>query len=87
MNSYLRLCSTKEVNTLVKEAQRVKYIVNKVRVFSRSFVDSITVLDDEDNALVFKALRANRAAWYVTFSKDYWQDPADASLAGELNQV
>ena len=80
-NTYARILSTKEVNALVKEAKRVKYIVNKVRVFSRHQVDSITVLDDADNALVFKAVRPNRDTWLVTFSKTYWQSPADAALA------
>jgi len=28
-NTYMRVLGTKEVNALVKEAQRVKYIVNK----------------------------------------------------------
>lgn len=80
-NPYMQLLSPKQVNELVKEAKRVKYLVNKVRVFSRSSVDTITVLDDEDNALVFKALRWNRRTWHVTFSKAYWQSPADAARA------
>ena len=80
-NTYQRILSTKEVNVLVKEAKRVKYIVNKVRVFSRSFVDSVAVLDDADNALVFKATRCDRQTWVVIFSKTYWQSPADAALA------
>ena len=83
-NTYTRILSPKEVNALVKEAARVKYIVNKVRVFSRHQVDSITVLDDADNALVFKAVRPNRDTWLVTFSKAYWQDPADAVLAAAI---
>jgi len=80
-NTYTRILSTKAVNDLVKEAKRVKYIVNKVRVFHTSSVDAITVLDNEDNALVFKALRANRDTWIVTYSKAYWQNPEDAGLA------
>lgn len=79
--TYTRILSPKEVNVLVKEATRVKYVVNKVRVFSRHQVDSITVLDNADNALVFKAVRPNRDTWLVTFSKAYWRDPVDAALA------
>ena len=82
-NTYMRLYSTAEVNALVKEAKRVKYLVNKVRVFSRSFVDTITVLDDEDNALVFEALRWDRHNWQVMFSKTYWQSAEDAALAAK----
>jgi hypothetical protein len=80
-NTYTRVLSTKQVNVLAKEAKRVQYIVNKVRVFHTSSVDAITVLDNEDNALVFKALRVNRVTWIVTFSKTYWQSPEDAVLA------
>ena len=80
-NTYTRVLSTKAVNVLAKEAKRVRYIVNKVRVFHTSSVDAITVLDNENNALVFKALRANRDTWIVTFSKAYWQSPEDAVLA------
>jgi len=80
-NTYTRVLSTKQVNVLAKEAKRVQYIVNKVRVFHPSSVDAITVLDNEDNALVFKALRVNRDTWIVTFSKTYWQSPEDAVLA------
>ena len=83
-NTYTRILSPKQVNELVKEAKRVKYIVNKVRIFSRSFVDSITVLDDLDNALVFKAARWDRQTWLVTFSKAYWKDPVDAVLAAAI---
>lgn len=68
-NTYIRLLGTAEVNALVKEAKRVKYIVNESKD-SRSHVE---VLDDEDNALVFKALRWDRRTWQVTFSKTYWQ--------------
>lgn len=80
-NTYTRVLSTKQVNVLAKEAKRVQYIVNKVRVFHSSSVDAITVLDNEDNALVFKALRANRDTWIVTFSKAYWMSPEDASTS------
>ena len=75
-NTYQRILSTKEVNALVKEAKRVKYIVNE----SRDFRSHVEVLDDADNALVFKALRWNRRDWHVTFSKTYWQSSADAAL-------
>jgi len=78
-DTYMRLLSTAEVNALVKEAQRVKYIVNK----SRDFRSHVEVLDDANNALVFKALRWNRRTWHVTFSKTYWQSPADAELAAK----
>ena len=78
-NTYQRVLSTKEVNVLVKEAKRVKYIVNE----SRDFRSHVEVLDDADNALVFKALRWNRRTWHVTFSKAYWQSAADAALAVE----
>ena len=77
-DTYMRVLSTKEVNALVKEAQRVKYIVNK----SRDFRSHVEVLDDENNAMVFKALRWNRLTWHVTFSKTYWQSPADAAIEG-----
>jgi hypothetical protein len=81
MNTYSRVLSTKEVNALTKEAQRVKYIVNKVRVFNPKLIDAITVLDDDNNDLVFKALRWDRHTWCVTFSKTYWQSP-DAAFEG-----
>jgi hypothetical protein len=77
-DTYMRLLSTKEVNALVKEAKRVKYIVNE----SRDFRSHVEVLDDANNALVFKALRWNRRTWHVTFSKTYWQSPADAAIEG-----
>lgn len=74
-NTYMRLLSTAEVNVLVKEAKRVKYIVNE----SRDFRSHVEVLDDANNALVFKALRWNRRTWHVTFSADYWQKEASAN--------
>jgi hypothetical protein len=77
-DTYMRLLSTKEVNALVKEAKRVKYIVNE----SRDFRSHVEVLDDADNDLVCKALRWNRCTWHVTFSKTYWQSPADAAVEG-----
>ena len=76
-NTYMRVLGTKEVNALVKEAKRVKYIVNE----SRDFRSHVEILDDSNNALVFKAFRWNRRTWHVTFSKDYWQSPAVAALA------
>jgi hypothetical protein len=60
---------------MVKEAARVKYIVNK----SRDFRSHVEVLDDDTNDLVFKAVRWDRRTWCVTFSKTYWQAPADVT--------
>ncbi len=78
-NTYTRIYSTQQVNVMVKEATRVKYIVNKVRVLSRRFVDSITVLDNDTNDVVFKAVRCDRQTWCVTLPSTYWQAPADVT--------
>ena len=68
-NTFIKLVRTADLNALVKEARRVKYLVERDDI-------SVTVHDDEaPHALVFKAIQVQRGIWGTTFSKDYWQEP------------
>lgn len=69
--SFMRVCKTDYVKKLVKEAKRVKYIVNNNGGFSYEVLDP-----DHDNSLVFSAVVIGRGIWAVKFSKVYWQEPA-----------
>lgn len=69
--SFMRVCKTDYVKKLVKEAKRVKYIVNNNGGFNFEVLDP-----DYNNALVFSGVPLGRGIWSVRFSKDYWQEPA-----------
>jgi len=66
--TFIKLCSPKYVQSLLREAKRVKYLIEKDDM-------SFTVKDDETNDLVFKGIRMNRTVYAVTFSKMYWVEP------------
>jgi hypothetical protein len=67
--TFIKLVSPKYVSSLLKEAKRVKYLIEKDDM-------SFTVKDDETHDLVFKGIRMNRTFYAVTFSKSYWVEPA-----------
>jgi hypothetical protein len=67
--TFIKLCKTAFVKKLVKEARRVKYLVNQDEM-------SVVVRDDADNALVFKAIQVQSNLWATTFSTLYWQQDA-----------
>lgn len=64
---FMKLAPNSTILRLVKEARRVKYIVEKDALF-------VSVHDNETNDLVFKACRMNRSTWVASFSKLYWQE-------------
>ena len=66
--TFIKLCSPKYVQTLLKEAKRVKYLIEKDDM-------SFVVRDDKTNDLVFKGIRMNRTFYAVNFSKKYWVEP------------
>jgi hypothetical protein len=75
-NTFIKLSQTKGVKDLVKEAKRVKY---KVKTdsgddFGKGDIWRYEVTDEGN--LVFKAMLVRPNIWAVTFSKDYWQEPA-----------
>lgn len=76
--SFIKLMSPTAVNEYLREARRVKYIIEKDDM-------SFKVLDDETNEMVFKGIRLNRSAYGVTFSKKYWIEPIgrDGSYSAE----
>jgi ferredoxin-fold anticodon binding domain-containing protein len=67
--TFIKLCKTAFVKKLVKEARRVKYLVEQDEM-------SVVVRDDADNALVFKAIQVRSNMWATTFSTLYWQQDA-----------
>ena len=67
--TFIKLCGTKYIKSLIKEAKRVGYRVTKDDI-------SVIVQDEVDDALVFKSIRVNYDMWGTTFSKLYWQDNA-----------
>ena len=64
-NTFIKLCTTKAINPLIKEARRVKYAVEK---------DAFTFTVKDGEAMVFKGVQARKGIWACTFSKDYWKD-------------
>ena len=66
--TFIKLVSPKNGSSLLKEAKKVKYLIEKDDM-------SFTVKDDETNDLVFKGIRMNRTFYAVTFSKSYWVEP------------
>lgn len=73
-NTFLKLCGTPYVKSLLKEAKRVKYIIDKNGVASAGF----KVLDpDHSNSLVFEDIEVRPGLWSVSFSKVYWEEPAN----------
>ena len=70
------------VKDYLKEARRVKYIIEKDDM-------SFVVKDDETNEMVFKGIRLNRSFYAVTFSTLYWQEPdrGDGYSASILEEV
>ena len=76
--TFIKLCSPVFVKDLLKEAKRVKYLVEKDDM-------SFTVKDDETNDLVFKGIKMNRSFYAVNFSKKYWVEPEGQDYgAGQL---
>ena len=67
--TFIKLCKTAFVKKLVKEARRVKYLVEQDEM-------SVVVRDDADNDLVFKAIQVRSNMWATTFSTLYWQQDA-----------
>ena len=67
--TFIKLCSPEFVKDLLKEARRVKYLIEKDDM-------SFIVRDDETNDLVFKGIRMNRSFYAVNFSKKYWMEPS-----------
>ena len=53
--------------SLIKEARRVKYLVEGEPK------DMYTVRDDSNNAIVFTGMY-NGVCWITLFSKAYWQE-------------
>ena len=68
--TFLKLCKTPFVKGLIKEAKRVKYIVNDNGGFNFEVLDP-----DHDNSLVFRGVQVRPGLWSVAFSKVYWQEP------------
>ena len=66
--TFIKMCSPSFVKDLLKEAKRVKYLIEKDDM-------SFIVRDDETNDLVFKGIRMNRSFYAVNFSKKYWVEP------------
>jgi len=70
--TFIKLCQTKFVKELRKEAKRVGYKVKKDEI-------SFTITDpDYDDALVVKGIQVRPKIWACNFSTDYW-------VAAELN--
>ena len=67
--TFIKLVSPKYVSSLLKEAKKVKYLIEKDDM-------SFTVKDDETNDLIFKGIRMNSTFYAVNFSKKYWVEPA-----------
>ena len=74
--TFIKLCSPKYVSSLLREAKRVKYLIEKDDM-------SFTVKDDETNDLVFKGIRMNRTFYAVTFNKMYWVEPIGRDYKAE----
>ena len=68
--TFLKVCTTKFIKGLVKEAKRVKYVVNADAGYWYEVLDP-----DHANTLVFKAVQVKPNVWATTFSKVYWQEP------------
>jgi elongation factor P hydroxylase len=69
--TFLKVCSTSFIKSLVKEAKRVKYVVNADAGYWYEVLDP-----DHNNTLVFKAVQVKPNVWATTFAKDYWQEPS-----------
>ena len=67
--TFIKLLGTPYLKSLVKEAKRVKYLVEKDEM-------SVVVRDDETNDLVFKSIQVQPNMWATTFSTLYWKDEA-----------
>lgn len=67
-NIFVRMCNHKYFMSLIKEARRVKYIVEGRPK------DFYTVTDNETNDTVLQGM-FNGSVWLTTFSKTYWQEP------------
>lgn len=75
---FTRLCDTKSVKSLVKEAKAVGYSVDTKSGddFGNGGVWGYEVRDpSHENSLVFKAIMVKQGVWGTTFSKVYWQEP------------
>ena len=67
-STFIKMMAPQTVKEYLKEAKRVKYIIEKDDM-------SFKVLDDETKEMVFKGIRMNRNFYAVTFSKEYWVEP------------
>jgi len=64
--TFIKICDTKFVKQLQKEAKRVKYKVKKDDI-------SFTITDpDYDDALIVKGIQVGVKFWACNFSTDYW---------------
>jgi hypothetical protein len=77
--TFIKLCAPSFVKDLLKEAKRVKYLIEKDDM-------SFIVRDDETNDLVFKGIRMNRTFYAVNFSKKYWVEPIGQDYKAEQLQ-
>jgi hypothetical protein len=66
--TFIKLCSPVFIKDLLREAKRVKYLIEKDDM-------SFVVRDDETNDMVFKGIRVSRSFYAVNFSKKYWTEP------------
>lgn len=66
-NIFVKLVEHQYFMSLVKEARRVKYLVEG------KCKDMYTVRDNSNNDLVFKGMY-NGTCWITQFSKAYWQE-------------
>jgi hypothetical protein len=73
--TFIKLMSPEGVKSYLKEARRVKYLVDKDEM-------SFKVTDDETQDMVMRGIRMNRNFYAVTFSKLYWEEPP--IMAGAL---
>lgn len=79
-DTFIKLMSVGMVKDYLKEARKVKYLVEKDAL-------TFTVKDDETRDLVFKGVRVNQGFYGVTFSKKYWVEPVGSDggySAGQL---
>jgi hypothetical protein len=76
-DGFTKLLSPETVKSYLKEAKRVKYLVDKDDM-------SFYVNDDGTGELVFNGIRVNRSFYACTFSKKYWEEPPIIMTAQEL---
>jgi len=71
---FMKIAKSDVVKDHLKEAKRVKYIVEKDDM-------SFYVNDDETGELVMKGIMVGRNIYAITFNNQYWQDPVPLVLS------